>query len=125
MKCLKEIICEAKCCATDYAAKFADMLTFGRKDDEKYYNYMMLMTYIDVLERNQPEYIHVKDKVALVPKKIEFSSLTKQNNTLHLDIKEEVVCKEVRIEPCLPDSDLEKIVEQIKRFCSTCDCNCN
>lgn len=125
MNCLKEVICEAKCCATDYAAEFVDMLTFGRSDDEKYYEYITLMMYIDVLERNQPEYIRVKNKVALVPKKINFSSLKKQNNVLHLDVKEEVVFEEVRIDPCLSDSDIEKIVEQIKRFCSTCDCNCN
>ncbi len=126
MNCLKDIICDAKCCATEYASGFVDALTFGRgKDDSRYNDYLTLMMYIDVLERNQPEYIHVKNKVALVPKKIHFSSLKKQNNVLHLDIKEEVVCEEVRIEPCLPDSDIEKIVEQIKKFCSTCGCNCN
>ena len=123
MNCLKEIICEAKCCATDYAAKFADSLTFGRTQ-AGVPDYDMLMMYIDVLERNYPYYIELKEKVAIVPQKIQFSSLTKQNNNLHLNIEEKVVCREVKIDPCLPDSDLIKIVEIVKTFCSTCDCNC-
>lgn len=125
MKCLKDIICDAKCCAVEYAAGFIDSLTFGRSNDSRYDDYMTLMMYIDVLERNQQEYVYVKELVAMTPKKIHFSSLKKENNTLHLDVKEEVVCREIKIEPCLPDSDIEKIVEQIKRFCSTCGCNCN
>lgn len=126
IKCLQDIICDAKCCAAEYSKGFIDALTFGRgESDHRYYDYLILMMYIDVLERNQPKYIYVKNKIALVPKKIHFSSLKKENNTLHLDVKEEVVCEEVIIDPCLPDSDIEKIVEQIKRFCSTCGCNCN
>lgn len=124
MKCLKDIICEAKCCAVEYADSFVDAVTFGR-DTESVTDYQMLMMYIDVLERNYPEYVYVKEKIALVPQKIDFSSLKKENNVLHLDVKEEVVCKKVKIEPCLADSDLDKIIEQIKRFCSQCDCNCN
>lgn len=122
IKCLEEIIIEAKCCATSYAAKFVDSKTFGREDDS---DYMMLMMYIDVLERNKTTHHFVKNKVAIVPKKIDFSSLKKTNNTLHLNIQEAVVCEDVEVEPCLPDSDISKIVEYIKKRCSTCNCNCN
>lgn len=123
--CLREIICEAKCCAVDYAAGFADLLTFGRDNPEKYYDYLMLMTYIDMLERNYPEYVTVKEKVAIVPQKINFSSLQKENNTLHLNVEERVICTKVQIDPCLSDSDMIKIIEQIKKYCSNCNCNCN
>lgn len=123
--CLREIICEAKCCSVEYAAGFIDVLTFGRDDQEKYYEYLTLMMYIDVLERNYPVYIEVKDKISIVPQKISFSSLRKENNTLHLNIEEQVICREVRIDPCLSDSDISKIVEYVKRYCSTCNCNCN
>lgn len=123
--CLREIICEAKCCATEYASGFVDLLIFGRDDQEKYYEYLTLMMYIDILERNYPVYIEIKDKIAIIPQKINFSSLQKQNNTLHLNVEEQVVCREVRIDPCISDSDMNKIIEYVKRYCSNCNCNCN
>lgn len=120
--CLEEIIKEAKCCATKLAAEFADAKTFGRETGDEY---AMFMLYIDVLERNKLKYISVKKKTTIPVEKIDFSSLKKTNNTLHLNIQEEIVCEDVEVEPCLPDSDISKIVEYIKKRCSTCNCNCN
>jgi hypothetical protein len=123
MKCLDEIICEAKCCSTEYAAKFAEDKTFGRDTDNS--DYFMLMMYIDVLQRNTPSFIKLKAKVTTCPKKISFSSLKKENNKLFLDIREAVKCVDVKLDACLSDAELCKIIEEIKVLCNQCECNCN
>lgn len=125
MDCLEEIICEAKCCAVDYSSGFVDAITFGNKNDEKYYEYLLLLAYIDVLERNIPTRERVKVIETNIPTKVDFSSLKKENNTLTLATSSTVSCETIITEPCLSDSELCKIVEHIKTFCSTCDCNCN
>lgn len=120
--CLDDIILEAKCCAAGYAESYVSNLTFGNKND---IDYLLLMSYIDILKRNRTDHTHVTKKIKILPQKVDFSSLTKQNNTLALPIKEKIICEEVLIEPCLSDSEICKIVEQIKTLCSQCNCNCN
>lgn len=125
MKGLKDIICEAKCCVSDYAAKVAENKTFGRDDKGHTLDFLTIMMYINVLERNLPETIKLKQKVVTCPKKISFSSLKKENNKLFLDIREKVKCVDVKLDACLSDDDLCKIVEELRVFCGQCECNCN
>ena len=123
--CVQQLICEAKCCSVDYAEKHLLNTVFGNSNEEAMLDYETLLMYIDVLERNNPEaHYHTKEKVKIIPEKIDISSLKKENNTLILDIKEKTVCKTVEIEPCLSDSDICKIKEHIKIMCSSCNCNC-
>lgn len=120
---LCSIIEEAKCCSANMAHKWVKLATFGNKEDEFYYDYLRLNSYIRTLERNQVEYKEIKVPINI--QKVDFSSLRKQNNTLTLDSTQvQFECVKIEIRPCLSDDEISKIVEEIRLLCSSCNCNC-
>lgn len=123
MICLDDIICEAKCCAACLGAKYAHDFKYGESTNETKYNFLKLMSFIRTLCRNQTTYTYNKELVAV--QNVEFSSLQKQNSFLTLTNNKVVVCTKTEISPCLCDSEISHIIEQVKLLCSTCNCNCN
>lgn len=123
MTYLDDILCEAKCCSATLGAKYAHELKFGELTDETKYNLLKLNGFIRTLCRNKGEVIH-KRKVIPV-KNVDFSDLQRQNKYLTLKHKHITVCEKEEISPCLPDSEISHIIEQVKLLCSTCNCKCN
>ena len=126
MICLEEIICEAKCCSAGIAHKYIRAATFGNDDKALKFDLYRLNAYIRTLERNKTKTYTKKETVLETPKKVSFDSLQKNKNSLYLNTKpeERVICTEVEIPPCLTDSEIQKIIEEIRLLCSTCNCNC-
>jgi len=124
--CLDTIICEAKCCSANIAYKYIRAVTFGNYDKALYFDLRRLNTYIKTLERNKVKIVTEKQLVSILPKKVSFDSLEHNNKTLYLKTKteEQEICVKTEIQPCLTDSEIQKIVEEIRLLCSTCNCNC-
>lgn len=122
MICLDDIICEAKCCSATFGAKYAHEAKFGELTEESRWNLRKLNGFIRTLERNHTT---VKYKKELKPiENISFSDLERQNKYLTLRHKQISVCIKQEISPCLPVSELQHIIEQIRLLCSTCNCKC-
>lgn len=126
MECLEEIIAEAKCCAADMGHKHIMSARFGNDNKEAEFNMLRMNAYIRTLENNIPKFETKKEIVSILPKKVSFDSLKKKNNFLYLNPipEEKVICTEVEITPCLTDSDIQAIIEEIRLLCVTCNCNC-
>ena len=124
--CLDTIICEAKCCSAGIASKYIRAVTFGNDNKALYFDLRRLNTYIKTLQRNKKKIITTKQVVSLSPKKVTLDSLKRNNKTLHLktEPKEQEICVKTEIMPCLTDSEIQKIIEEIRLLCSTCNCNC-
>lgn len=124
--CLDTIICEAKCCSANIANKYIRAVTFGNDDKALYFDLRRLNTYIKTLQRNKKKIVTNKHTVSTFPKKVSFDSLERNNKTLYLKTKQEEqeICVKTEIPPCLTDSEVQKIVEEIRLLCSTCNCNC-
>lgn len=126
MECLNEIIKEAKCCSGNLAHKLIRELTFGNESEALSFDLARLNAYIRTLERNKTKVIHKKETIYVLPEKVSINSLQKKNNSLYLNPKPEpkVICTEVEITPCLTDSEITTIIEEIRLLCSNCNCNC-
>lgn len=126
VECLDEIIEEAKCCSASMSSRYIRDVEFGNETKELQFDYMRLNAYIRTLERNKCKIITKKEVVEYFPKKVSFSSLSKNKNSLYLNQKPEkkVICTDVEIAPCLTDSEIRIIIEEIRLLCSTCNCNC-
>lgn len=126
MICLDDIIEEAKCCSGNLAHKKILAATFGNDDQALSFDFMRINAYIRTLERQKPRFITKEEIVYVTPQKVNFNSLQKNKNSLYLNQKPEakVVCTKVEITPCLTDSEIKKIIEEIRLLCSTCNCNC-
>ena len=122
--CLDEIIKEAKCCSGKLGHKVARGLSFGNEDEELSFDLIRLNAYICTLEENEETYYTKKELV--YNKKVDFNSLQKKNNNLYLNAKSEprVVCTKIKMAPCLTDSEIQKIIEEIRLLCKSCGCNC-
>jgi hypothetical protein len=123
---IEDIICEAKCCAGNIAHKYIREATFGNDNKALLFDMMRLNAYVRTLERNIPKITIKKEKVVVLPNQVPFNSLNKNKNVLYLNPKAEVkvVCTKVKSTPCLTDSEVQKIIEEIRLLCSTCNCNC-
>jgi hypothetical protein len=122
MRCLDDIICEARCCAAMLGAKYAHALKYGEETDELKWNFRKIHSYILTLNRNHTT---VKYKKELRPvTSVNFSALEKKNSFLSLRNTQVVTCVKEEISPCLSDSEIDHIVEQIKLLCANCNCNC-
>lgn len=124
--CLDTIICEAKCCSANIANKYIRAVTFGNYNEALLFDLRRLNIYIKTLERNKTKVITEKKVISTFPKKVSFDSLQHNNKTLYLKTKteEQEICIKTEIKPCLTDSEIQKIVEEIRLLCSTCNCNC-
>jgi hypothetical protein len=124
--CLDTIICEAKCCSANIASKYIRAITFGNDDKALYFDLRRLNAYIKTLQRNKVKIITSKQLVSTLPKKVSLDSLQKKNKTLYLkaEPEEQEICVKTEILPCLTDSEIQKIIEEIRLLCSTCNCNC-
>lgn len=122
--CLDDIITEAKCCSGNLGHKVIRAAIFGNATDEMWFELMRLNSYIKTLERNKKKYITKKETVTVEPEKVDFNSLHHNEKTLYLKSEQKVICTKVEITPCLTDSDISKIIEEIRLLCSTCNCNC-
>lgn len=122
--CLDDIIEEAKCCSGNLAHKKIRASTFGNDDKALSFDFMRLNAYIRTLERNKPKFKTIETVVPITQQKVNFNSLQKNKNLLYLNQKPEaqIICTEVEIIPCLTDSEIQKIIEEIRLLCSTCNC---
>lgn len=118
------IIEEAKCCSAHIAHSFAKKAIFGNETEEDYYALLRINAYIRTLERNTGTIKRYKEKVSLNSGEISMSMLKRKNNLLFLDSNDKYVCITKKIDPCLPDSDLRLIIEEIRLLCAQCNCNC-
>jgi hypothetical protein len=122
---LEHIISEAKFCASNIAVSYAKAAGFGDNTDEMYFNLLRINAYIRTLERNRTVIKRQVKKIPIENQTITFSMLKKKNSFLTLETKEKTFCEEIKSEPCLTDSELQLIIEQVKLLCSSCNCNCN
>lgn len=116
------IIKEAEVCAGKISAQYAVSKTFGNTNEALFYDLLRINTYIRTLERNVPQKREIKSKKPLSGTTVDFSSLKKQNNTLILETEGEVICTTVEVSPCLSESEVCRIAEQVKTMCSVCNC---
>jgi hypothetical protein len=122
-RCLDNIICEARCCAATLGAQYAKAFKYGEVTDTHLWNFRKLHSFIQTLDRNHVTVKHKKELKAV--SSVNFSALEKQNSFLSLKHTHRVVCVKEEIGPCLSDSEIDHIVEQIRLLCSSCNCNCN
>lgn len=110
------------CCSATLGAKYAHDFKFGEASDETKWNFRKLNNFIRTLSRNHET---IKYKKEIVNKTItDFSSLEKKNSFLSLRHNTISVCVKTKISPCLSDSEINHIIEQIKLLCATCNCGC-
>lgn len=122
MECLDEIICNAKKCSVEMGAKYAHDFKYGELSEELKWNFLKLNGFIRTLLRNQGT---IKYKKELgYPTTVSIDSLTKKKSFLYLRCEQRIICTKTKISPCLSDSEINDIVEQIKLLCSSCNCNC-
>lgn len=120
---IEDVICEAKACSAVMGAKYAHDFKYGEISDQTEWDYRRLNSFIKTLERNKPIIIYVKEVSPV--KSADFYSLKKQNSFLSLADTEFVTRTRTEISPCLSDSEIRHIIEQIKLICSICNCKCN
>lgn len=127
MECLDQIIEEAKCCAGKLGHSVSQTVSFGNTDPSLTFDFMRLMAYIDTLERNKVTYKMWEEVIYETPKKVNLNSLHKSKKHLYLNQEPErrVICHKEKILPCLSESEIRSIIEQIKLLCSNCNCDCN
>lgn len=123
MTALDDIICEAKGCVIALAVKYANEIKYGEVSDISKWHFRQTVSYIRTLERNHTIVKHRKEISPVTS--VDFNSLHKQNSFLSLRHAEVVTCIKTEISPCLSDSEINHIVEQIKILCSTYNCKCN
>lgn len=119
---LGELICDAQKCSANLGAKYAHAFTYGEASEELKWNFLTLNALLRTLIRNQGETVYKKEKVKV--DSVSIDSLQKKNSFLYLKCDEKVVCKKTKISPCLSDSEISYIAEQIKLLCDSCNCNC-
>lgn len=127
MTCLDDIISEAKCCAGNLGHRISRTVSFGNEDEILSFDFMRLMMYIRTLERNKTTFITERKVVYETPEKVPLHSLQRNKKTLYLNQKPEprVIYTKIEITPCLTDSEIRSIIEQIRLLCSNCNCECN
>lgn len=124
MRCLDDIICKAKGCSAYLGAKYAKAFTYGENTEEMKYELMRLNGYIRTLSRNHETIKYKKEKVKVTS--VNIDSLTRKNSSLYLKCDTKTVCTKTVVSPCLSDSEIDRIIEQINTICRECDCcNCN
>lgn len=112
------VIEEAKSCSAALTKKYADAKVFGNHNDKLFYDLLMINTFIRTLERNQVKRKMIKKPILTDGSHVDFSALKRRNNVLILEAKEEFICEEVEISPCLSDPEICHILEQVKVLCS-------
>lgn len=117
---LCSVIDKAKRCAGKITARYAVERTFGNRNEALFYDMLRINAYIRTLERNQVSTRQIKSKKPLEGSTVDFSSLKKQNNVLILPTRCEIICTTLEVSPCLSDSEICKIMEQVTLLCSNC-----
>lgn len=123
MRCLDDIICEARRCAATLGAKYARALTYGQESDEITYNFRKIHSFLQTLERNHTTIKYKKERKTVT--NVDFSALEKRNSFLSLRSNQVVTCVKEEISPCLSDSEIDHIAEQLRLLCAECNCHCN
>lgn len=120
---IENLVCcvlqEAKCCLGGISASYVNNVNHGKVVDEDYWKMLQISNYIDVLKayNEEADCRCTKQKKVINPSKI--LCLNPEINSIPLGI-ESVDCFH-----CLTEREILKIVEVLKIFCSTCNCNCN
>ena len=115
---LNDIICDAKSCSAVLGAKYAHDFKFGEATEETKWNLLKLNGFMRTLSRNHETIKYKKEKIKKTS--ADFSSLEKKNKYLSLKCDTITVCTKTKISPCLCDSEIKHIIEQIKLLCITC-----
>lgn len=123
VRCLDDIICDARCCAATLGAKYAHELKYGEESQETIWAFRRLHSFIQTLERNHTTVKYRKEKSAV--RSVDFSMLEKKNSFLSLRNMQVTTCVREEIGPCLSDSEIDHIIEQVKLLCASCNCNCS
>lgn len=122
-RCLDDIICQARCCAAHIGARLAHDTKYGEVTTETEWNFRKLMSFIQTLDRNHTTVKYRKEVKPMTS--VDFSSLEKKKSFLSLRHNQVVTCVKEEIGPCLSDSEIDHIAEQVKLLCATCNCNCS
>lgn len=123
MRCLDDIICEARCCAATLGAKYIHDLKYGEASKETEWNFRKLHSFIQTLDRNHATVKYRKEVKAVTS--VDFSALQRRNSFLSLRDRQVVTCVKEEIGPCLSDPEIDHIIEQVKLLCASCNCQCN
>lgn len=117
-----EILKEAKCCSVNMAAKWVNEANHGNEDQELFFNYLALNSYIRALCRydNSPKVKALTYDSLVYGQEV----LSDGNNLLILNSAIADECVDPDSVNCLTEDQICKIIEKIKFLCSTCNCNC-
>lgn len=110
---------KAKTCASKMAYNYAVKAIYGNVKENDFYKLLLLNNYIKTLQRNVPETEEVREVVKV--DKVDFSALIRRNNTLILEAQEHTIC--VKVQKCLSDDEICKIVEYVDILCLNSNCN--
>lgn len=118
---LDHILKIANCCSATLGAKYAYEYKYGELSEDTKWNFLKINNFIRTLCRNMEIIKYKKETVKKTS--VDFSSLHKSNKYLSLKCDTITVCTKTKISPCLSDSEISHIIEQIKLICNTCGCS--
>lgn len=91
-------VCEARCCAAKWTAKYVYRKSKGRATEQDFYTLLLIDAYMDTLVRYK--------------------------NSLPLDQDCCCGCNECPTFSCLNEEQAAAILEQLHTICGGCSCNC-
>lgn len=116
---VKCVIQEAECCLADIGCEYVENINHGHLKEDDYWKMLQIRNYLNLLNRYLDEADCRCNKTKKVINPSQNRCLNPQINYLPLGIQS-VDCFH-----CLTEREVLKIIEVLKIFCSTCNCNCN
>lgn len=113
---------DAKTCVSKFAERYVKAVTFGVDTDDLFYELMLLVGYVESLERyecNPTRNLTTRNLLTY-----EDFLLTDNNKILSLGDTCETVCLDPDEVNCLSKDEVCFILEQISLKCESCSCGC-